>query len=313
MKAFAVDAFGEEGSVQELPTPEPGEGQVRVRVEAASVNPVDNSILGGAYKDYMPHHYPLIPGMDLGGVVDALGPGVSGFAVGDAVFGNHGKMSVGEGTFAEYTVASAGTIAHRPPSIDAPFGSALSLAGVSALEMVDAAAPQAGDVVVVLGAAGGIGSIAVQLLVEAGATVVAVATSLNHPYLTDLGAAETIDYRRQDVVEAIRTAHPEGVAALLDMVGDKDRVTAVAALVRSGGHVVSMMRAADVEVLAARGITGVNIGTQVTTEKLARLADAVTAGTIRRPNITTVPLDQAGAALAECATRHVRGKLVVIP
>jgi len=313
MKAFAIDELGGQGSVRELPQPEPGDGQVRVRVEAASVNPADNFMLGGAYKDFMPYHFPLVPGLDLAGTVDAVGPGVDRLVVGDLVFGNHGKMSVGEGTFAEYAIASAATIARRPAEIDAPFGTALSLAGVSALEMVDAAAPKAGDVVVVLGAAGGIGSIAVQLLVAAGATVAAAASSRNHAYLNDLGVAETVDYRRQDVLEAVRTAHPDGIAAVLDMVGDKDQVARLAELVRPGGHVISMMRAADVDALAARGITGVNVGTQVTTEKLDRLAAYAVAGTVRRPNITTVPLEKAASALSDCAERHVRGKLVVLP
>lgn len=313
MRAFAVDEFGGQGSIRELPEPEPGEGQVRVRVEAASVNPADNFMLSGAYKDFMPHHFPLVPGLDLAGTVDAVGPGVEGLAVGDPVFGNHGKMSVGEGTFAEYAIASAGTISRRPAEIDAPFGTALSLAGVSALEMVDAVDPKPGNVVAVIGAAGGIGSIAVRLLAGAGATVVAVATSPNHPYVRGLGASETIDYRRQDVVETVRATHPDGIAAVLDMVGDKEQTARLAELVRPGGHVVSMVGAADADALAARDITGVNVRTQATTEKLDRLAASVVAGTLRRPNITTLPLADAGRALAECAGRHVRGKLVVVP
>ena len=313
MRAFAADEFGGQGSIHEVPIPEPAEGQVRVRVEAASVNPADNLMLSGAYKDYLPHHFPLIPGLDLAGVVDALGPGVEAFAVGDPVFGVHGKSTVGEGTLAEYAIASAATIAHRPPDIDAPFGTALSLAGVSALEMVDAAAPKPGDVVVVIGAAGGIGSTATQLLTAAGATVVAVASSINHSYVKRLGAAETIDYGRVDVVEAVRIAHPEGVAGVWDMVGDKAEVAGLAGQVRPGGYVVSMMGAADLDALAAGGRIGANIRTQGTTEKLERLAGYVAAGTLQRPHIATLPLAEAGRALADCAGRHVRGKLVILP
>jgi NADPH:quinone reductase-like Zn-dependent oxidoreductase len=116
----------------------------------------------------MEHRFPLVPGLDLGGAVDAVGPGVDALQVGDPVFGGHGKMLVGEGTLAEYTTASTATIARRPPGLDAVFGAAVSLAGVSALQVVEAARLQAGDAVVVIGAAGGIGSFAVQLLAAAG-------------------------------------------------------------------------------------------------------------------------------------------------
>lgn len=313
MRAYAIVEFGAEGSVHELPDPMPGDGQVRVRVEAASVNPADLAMLSGAYKDFMPHFFPLVPGLDLAGTVDTLGPGAEGLAVGDPVFGVHGKMSVGEGTFAEYAIASVATIARRRADVDALFGTALSLAGVSALEMVDATAPRPGDAVVIVGASGGIGSIATQLVAAQHATPVAVTRSVNHAYARELGARETIDYEAVDVAEAVRAAHPEGIAAVLDMVGDKEAIARLAELVRSGGHVVSMMGAADADALASRGVTGVNVRTQATTEKLERLAGFVASGTLRRPEITTLPLVEAGRALAEIAGRHVRGKLVIQP
>ena len=192
-------------------------------------------------------------------------------------------------------------------------GTALSLAGVSALEMVDAAAPRKGDVVVIVGATGGIGSIATQLVASHDATPVAVSRSVNHAYARELGAAETLDYETGDLVTAVRAAHPEGIAAVLDMVGDREAIGRLADLVRSGGHVVSMMGAADADALASRGVTGVNVRTQATTEKLERLAAFVTTGTLRRPEITMLPLADAGQALAEIAERHVRGKLVIQP
>jgi NADPH:quinone reductase-like Zn-dependent oxidoreductase len=313
MRAFAIDQFGAPGSIHELPEPVPAEGQVRVRVEAASINPADVGMLSGAYKDFMEHRFPMVPGLDLGGTVDAVGPAVEGLRVGDPVFGVHGKMVVGAGTFAEYAVASAATLARRPSSVDAQFGAALSLAGVSALHVVEASALQAGDVVLVIGASGGVGSVALQLAAAAGATPIAVARSVNHEYVRGLGAREAIDYTTQDVFETVRAAHPEGIAAVFDMVGDKELNSRLAELVRPGGHLVSMMGGADVETLAARGITGVNVMTQATTDKLERLAAFVEAGALRRPEIRTVHLDEVGQALVEIAGRHVRGKLVVTP
>ena len=133
MRAFALDAFGQPGSVHDVPEPEPAEGQVRVRVAAASLNPFDNAVLAGYLKERMEHRFPLIPAGDLSGTIDALGSGVEGFSVGEAVFGVTGKMFFGEGTLAEKTAASAGTIAKRPRSLSDLDAAALPLAGVSAL------------------------------------------------------------------------------------------------------------------------------------------------------------------------------------
>jgi NADPH:quinone reductase-like Zn-dependent oxidoreductase len=313
VRAYAIDEFGEPGSIHELPDPTPAEGQVRVRVEAASINPADVAMMKGYYKDMMEHRFPLVPGLDVGGVVDAVGAGVDGLREGDPVFGVHGKMLVGEGTLAEYTAASAATLAHRPSGIDAVFGAALSLAGVSALQMVEAADLQAGDVVLIIGAAGGIGSFAVQLVTAAGARAIAVTRSVNHDYVRGLGAEEAIDYQTQDVYKTVHAKNPDGIAAIFDMVGNKDENSHLAELLREGGHMVSMLGAADAEALAQRGVTGVNVVTQATTDRLERLAGFVEAGKLKRPEIRTFPLEEAANALAEIEGRHVRGKMVVVP
>ena len=313
MRAFAIDEFGAPGSVRELPDPMPGEGQVRVRVAAASLNPADLGMIAGRYKETMEHRFPLIPGLDLGGVVDAIGTGVEGLSIGDPVFGVHGRRLFGEGTLAEYTIASAANLARRPATIDPSFGAALSLAGASALQMADAAGLEPGDIVLVVGATGGVGSVAVQLIAAAGARPIAVTRAVNGDYALSLGAVETIDYEAQDVFEVVGAAHPDGIAAIFDMAGDKARIGRLSELVRTGGHVISMTRSADTEALAERGITGVNITTQATTDKLDRLAALVAAGTVRRPAIRELPLADTGLALAELAGRHVRGKLVIVP
>jgi NADPH:quinone reductase-like Zn-dependent oxidoreductase len=313
VRAFAIDSFGETGSVHELPEPTPAQGHVRVRVEAASINPVDLAMLNGAFKDMMEHRFPLVPGQDLGGVVDVVGPGVEGLHAGDPVFGHHGKMVVGEGTLAEYAIASAATLARRPAAIDAAAGAALSLAGASALQVVDSAQLRAGDVVLVIGAAGGIGSIAVQLAAAAGARPIAVTRSLNGDYVRSLGAVQLLDYTSEDVFQAVREAYPDGLAAIFDMVGNREANSRLAELLHEGGHLVSMVGGADEEALASRGVTGVNVMTRTTTDKLQRLAGLVEGGTLKPPEIRTFPLERADQALAEMAGRHVRGKLVVLP
>ena len=240
MRAFAFDAFGEPGSERDLPTPEPDEGQVRVRVAAASINPVDNAVVKGFMKDYMEHRFPLVPCSDLAGTVDAVGAGAEGFSVGDAVFGLVGKMVMGEGTLAEVATAAAGTIARRPASLGEVEAAALPLAGVSALMSVDAADPQPGDVVVVVGASGGIGSYAVQLAAARGAHVVAVTSPGRAEYVRSLGAEEVLDRTARDVSEALRSEHPGGVAAIVDTASDAPALARLSEAVRQGGTVTSM-------------------------------------------------------------------------
>src|SRR5438876_8949155 len=118
MKAFAIDELGQPGSLHDLPVPEPGEGQVRIRVAVAGLNPFDNAVVQGYLKDRMEHRFPLVPGMDASGTVEAIGEGVEDWAVGDEVFGSVGKRYLGEGTLAELATMSAGTVARKPASLD---------------------------------------------------------------------------------------------------------------------------------------------------------------------------------------------------
>jgi len=310
MRAFALDTFGGPGSVRDLPTPEPTEGQVRVRVAAASINPVDHAVIKGFLKDYMEHHFPLVPCGDLAGSVDAVGPGIDGISVGDPVVGFVGKTVMGEGTLAEFATASAGTIARRPSALGEVEAAALPLAGVSALMSLEAAGPQPDEVVVVVGASGGIGGYAVQLAAARGAHVVAVTSTSNVEYVRGLGAAEVLDRMAGDVVDALRSGHPEGVSAIIDTPSDQPTLARLSGTVRDGGTVTSMKGAAPQE-LQVRGVKGVNIRTQVTTERLEQLLGMIAEGKLRAPHIRTFTLDRAGDALEASGQGGVRGKLVV--
>jgi NADPH:quinone reductase len=309
MRAFALDGFGQPGSIHDLPEPEPAEGQVRVRVAAAALNPFDNAVLGGYLKDRMEHRFPLIPASDFSGTIDALGSGVEGYAVGDRVFGVTGKMVLGEGTLAEKTTASAGTIAKRPKSISDVEAAALPLAGVSALMSVDAAALKPKDEVVVVGASGGIGSYSVQLAAARGAHVIAVTSKGNVEYVKGLGADEVIDRTAGDVLEALKSKSHGGVAAIIDTGSDATALARLSAAVRKGGTVVSMKGAAAPDELAKRGVKGVNIQTRVNTERLETLAKLASDGKLKAPRIRILPLDQAGEAFKLLG--QVGGKLVV--
>ena len=311
MRAFAIDAFGQPGSIHDLPEPEPAEGQVRVRVAAASINPFDHVVLQGYLKDRMEHRFPLIPAGDLAGTVDKLGRNVDSFAVGDSVFGVTGKMVLGEGTLAELATASTGTIAKYPGSVSDVDAAALPLAGVSALMAVEGAALNPNDVVVIVGASGGIGGYAVQLAAARGAHVIGVTSTGNTEYVKSLGADEVIDRMSGDVLEALKSKHSDGVASIVDTGSDAPALARLSDAVRKGGTVTSMKGAAAIEELGIRGIKGINVRTQVTAERLEHLAGLMADGKLRAPRIRTFSLENAGEAFKLIGEGGAHGKLVV--
>ena len=270
MRAFALEELGGPGSVVEVPVPETAEGQVRIRVAAAGLNPFDNAVIQGYLKDQMEHRFPLIPGMDASGTVEALGDGVTEWAIGDEVFGSVGKGHFGAGTFAEFATMSSGTIAGKPASVDHADAAGIPVAGVTALMMVEAASVADGDVLVAIGATGGVGGYLVQLAATRGARVLAISSTENGDYARTLGAAETVDYAAGDVVEAVRSFAPGGVDVIAEMHGGDDTAR-LAELIRSGGRVVSAVGGADEETLKARGIEGENVRGRVATGPLGTL------------------------------------------
>ncbi len=312
MRAFALGELGAPGSVVEVPVPEPAEGQVRIRVAAAGLNPFDNAVIQGYLKDQMEHRFPLIPGADAAGTVDALGEGVIELGIGDEVFGSVGKRYLGEGTAAGSATMSTGTIARKPASIGHTDAAAMPVAAVTALTMAETASVSDGDTVVAIGATGGVGSYLVQLATARGARVLAIASSENADYARKLGAADVVDYAAADVVEAVRSLAPEGIDVIAEMHGGDDTAR-LAELVRSGGRVVSAVGGADEETLKARGIEAANIMGMVSTASLETLAGMLERGELVSPEIRTFPLAEAAEAFAQVATGHTRGKIVVIP
>src|SRR6266851_8155254 len=309
MRAFAYDTYGGPGSIHELPDPTPEAGQVRVRVRAASLNPFDNFVVQGYMKDRIPTQLPLVPCADLSGTIDMVGPGVENFKIGDPVFGVTGRI-IGEGTLAELTTASSTTIAMRPGAIQDTEAAAMPLAGVSALMSVEAADPKPGDVLVVVGASGGIGGYAVQLAAVRGAHVVAVTSKGHEEYVRKLGAEEVIDRLAGDVLEALKSRYADGVAAIIDTISDAPTLARLSEAVPKGGTVTSMRGAVAAEELGKRGINAVNIGTQVNTARLGELARLRTEGKLQSPQIRTFTLDRAGDAFIAIG-QGGGGKLVV--
>jgi NADPH:quinone reductase-like Zn-dependent oxidoreductase len=170
-----------------------------------------------------------------------------------------------------------------------------------------------GDVVVILGAAGGIGGYAVMIAKARGARIVGVAGAVNLEYVRSLGADEFIDYTSTDVVEAVGKLYPNGIKSVFHTAGDPAVAMNLGALVKEGGYVVSMRGGAKADELEPRRITAVNVGTKTTTSELERLKAMIKAGEMNRPAIETFQLADAGEAFDKIGTGHVRGKLVVVP
>ncbi|HYC82623.1 MAG TPA: alcohol dehydrogenase catalytic domain-containing protein, partial [Solirubrobacterales bacterium] len=200
MRALHVPTAGAQPELGEVPTPTATEGTVLVRVKAAGLNPIDNGIAAGMMAEMMPHEYPVILGRDAAGVVEAVGDGVEDIGVGDEVLGHVLLVPpIHAGTIAEYAVLPAAAVVEKPADLDFVTAAAIPLAGAAAAQAVEAVEPQAGQTVLVNGAAGGAGSYAVQLLAARGVTVVATGTSESADRLRSLGAATVIDRTSGDV------------------------------------------------------------------------------------------------------------------
>ncbi|MEA2545549.1 MAG: NADPH:quinone reductase [Chloroflexota bacterium] len=312
MRAFAIDEFGQVGSVRELPEPVPGEGEVLVRVRAAGVSTTDLAVMSGMLKDYLEHKFPLVPGIDVSGVVERVAPGADGFHEGDEVYGFVQRPVMGLGTWAERVALPIGGIKSKPASLSHEQAAVIAHGALTAAAALDAVAASPGDRLVILGATGGVGSYATQLATKAGVHVIGVTRGDYADYGRSLGAAEVIDYTATEPVEAVHERYPDGIDGLIDLVGIPELSTGFAGLVHSGGRVVSAIMPPDVEGLAARGVEGILANRMLAEHRFPEIAARIAEGEIRIPALQTFSFEDVSAALALQATRHVKGKLAVV-
>jgi NADPH:quinone reductase len=311
MRAVAVSEYGGSPVVTELPNPKPGPGQLLIKVHAASVNPFDRDIADGGMKQQMPGTFPMVLGSDVAGVVEALGDGAKKFSPGDEVFGQILVAPLGSaGTYAEaVAVTEDAPLAPVPVGLDPMVAAALPTAGGTALDIVESLEPLAGKTVLIVGAAGGVGSFATQFAANAGAHVIANAHESADDRMRSYGAAETVDHNLESVMRAVRAAHPDGIDILIDVASDADAFAELASLVKAGGTALTTTSVADVGALAADGITGVNYVVTISTELLTRVVDELVAGRIAKPPIRDIRLDEVPAAFEGIG--HGDGKTVI--
>jgi NADPH:quinone reductase len=307
MRAITVDSHGAAPALREdLPAPAPAENEVLVRVHASSANPVDNSIAAGILAGMgVEHQYPVVLGRDYAGVVEQVGAAVSGYQPGDQVFGFvlHANPAVKDGAWAELiTVTEELSIGPAPDGVDLAIAGAAPLAGITAVTAVAALELSEGDVLLVAGATGGVGSLAVQLAARAGARVIAPALPEDEEFLRGLGVTDVLA-RDGDIPALVRGLVPKGVDALLDLVnyapGTYD------AALKEGARVASPTGA------AGEGPGRSNVMAAPTAENLQRLGALLSDGTLHIPVQQTYELAQAPVALAALAGEHTQGKLAV--
>jgi NADPH2:quinone reductase len=313
VRAIGIREFGGRDKLERLELPEPKipPDAVKIRIRAAGVNPVDWKLREGRLEPAFPHVFPVVPGWDAAGVVEAVGPSVVEVAPGDEVFAYCRKHFIGEGTYAEYVTVPVTYVAHKPARLSFEEAGAVPLAGLTAYQaLFFAAGLTAGETVLVYGASGGAGGFAVQIAVAAGAEVIAVARGEHEEYVLGLGAYEVIDYTKQDVVQAARELVPDGVDVVFDMLGGESLARAVDA-VRDEGRIVSIAQPPTDERFRARGIHPSYVFVRPDGEQLEELGELVENEQLVVHLHEVVPLEEAACAHELLENGHVRGKVVL--
>jgi NADPH:quinone reductase-like Zn-dependent oxidoreductase len=302
MKAIVFDDFGGPEVLREaeVPVPEPGPQQARIRVMAAGVNPMDVKVRAGLMRPNLPASLPAVPGIEAAGLIDALGAEVAGFSVGDAVFG----WTKG-GAYSEYAIVT--TFAAKPDALSWTHAVALPVAGETAERVLRLLAVAEGETLLIHGAAGAVGTIAVQLAVARGARVIGTAGEGNRKYLESLGAIPTT--YGPGLVERVRALAPQGVDAVFDVAGKG----ALADSVTLRGDNTRIVTIADFAGAQEFGVPFSSGGPESprSPEFLAGLARLATQGGLKTTVSAEFPFQEAADAHRYSEAGHGQGKLVL--
>lgn len=308
MKAVRYDHFGglDVLEIREVDEPTPGDGQVLVQVRAAGINPGESRLRTGALATMFPSVFPSGQGSDLAGVITQVGAGVTGWRVGDEIVGWVDTRS----SHAEYVVVPAGQLVAKPASLAWPVAGGLFVAGTTAWAAVRAVAPQPGEVVVISGAAGGVGGLAAQLAVERGATVLGIAGPANHAWLKDHGVTPIDHADGLDAVSVrIREAAPAGVAAFVDTFGHGY----VDLALRLGIAPDRINTIIDFEAAQRHGVHTAGNAEGANLADLTALVERVAADRLELPIAAGYALTDVRDAFAQLDRRHTHGKIVLEP
>jgi NADPH:quinone reductase-like Zn-dependent oxidoreductase len=305
-ETFRAVAFHEYGDADvlrlvDLAKPEPSPGQVRVAVRAAGVNPVDAKIRSGAMAGDKKTDFPVVPGIDFAGVIDQVGSEVTDFAVGDEVLGTSAS-----GSYAELTLAKSTAITKKPSGVSWEVAAALPVVAKTAYRVLALLGVSAGQTLLIDGAAGGVGTLTIQVARHRGITVIGTASEPNHDYLRSIGAIP-VAYG-DGLADRVRAVAPQGVDRALDVSGHGSLSTLVD-LTGSPESVVTIASPSAAE----HGVRATYGGPDEVPGSLADAVQLVAAGTIKLAEVRTYPLSEAAAAHRDIEAGHGRGKAVLIP
>jgi NADPH:quinone reductase-like Zn-dependent oxidoreductase len=312
MRAYRYHAFGgaRPPRVEDAPVPEPAAGEVLVRVACASLNPVDWKIADGKFRFLVRGGLPRIMGSDYSGEIAAVGPGVTGWKPGDPVMGFIDPFARAAGTFAEYVPVPAGFVTRRPQGVDDVLGAALPCVGITAVALCELSEVGPGSSVLVNGASGGVGHLAVQVAKARGALVAATASAGRREFVTALGADEFIDYRARPVSD-----WPMAFDAVLDCVPSLPRACH-RRLLKRGGHYASTLPngwtyTLDPVLNRMGRLQRHAVMLKPDERAFAELSTGVVAGQVRCEIAGVFPLEDAARAIELSRSGHVAGKLVI--
>lgn len=300
---MTYDRYGDNDELRmtDRPVPKVGPGEVLIRVTRAAVNPVDWKIMSGGLDALMDAIFPVVPGWDVAGIVEAVGPDTPEFAAGDRVSAYARKQVVSGGTFAEYVSVMADDVAAIPDEVGDDVAAALPLAGLTALRVLETLAVTKGETLLIHAASGGVGYLAAQLAVAAGATVVGTASPENHDKLTAIGVTPVA--HGEGLQERLREVAPDGFDAVADLVGGVLDVSLE--VLREEGRLASI---ADPTVEEHGGRW---VWVRPDGERLSQLLEEVAGGRLAVEVDRTFPLAQVADAFAASRDGSARGKLVI--
>lgn len=314
MRAIAIERFGgpETLKLMDLPVPEPGNGELLIRIAASGINPVDYKIREGMLQKALPHRFPLIPGWEAAGVIEGEGGGTGRFRRGDAVFAYTRKAEVQGGTYAQYVVVPESFVAPMPKSLLFHEAASVPLAGLTAYQALFREPDVVrGATVLIHAAAGGVGMFGVQLAKGAGATVIGTAGRDNQAFIQALGVDHAIDYTAGDFRDAVKAICPGGVDVVFDCVGGDTMVRSLD-VVKEGGRLVSIVSTPDADAAAKKGVRAHYHFVEPNSEELGELGDRIDAGKVKVFVSALYPLAAAAEAQEKSRERHIRGKAAII-
>jgi len=306
MKAIQIQAFGgvEVLQLQDVPRPEPQADEILVRVLAAGVNPVDAKIRQGGFGRMLGLKLPLIPGLDVAGVVEATGPNVTRFKQGDPIYACIDLKR--EGGYAEFAIVKETQASLKPKGLTFDGAAAMPVAAATAWQaLVQIANLKEGQTVLIHGGSGGVGIFAIQIAKSCGAKVIATASAANQEFMRDLGADRVLDYNATKFEEVVKD-----VDVVLDSVAGETLKRSYG-VVKKGGIIVSLLAPPDKAELDARGIRGTAFLVSPDASLLGELTKLVEAKKLKPVVSKTFPLAEAARAHEAIETGHTRGKIVL--